>query len=163
MVWQPISARHFVYSPNNELTHLINLFVCLLDNLFTCSFILAPLKDITNEHTDHVAIELVNGTLRISFNTDANTKTASVGQNLNDGVFHNVRLRLQDRPPFQATLSVDSTQSVTVSGTQGASFAGSLYLGGVPNNVPQIRYNLVSGKSYIGCIKVRQQRLIQKT
>jgi hypothetical protein len=105
---------------------------------------------------DHVILELVNGSLRISYNTNTVvSQTGYVGQALNDGRFHRVDLVLKNNP-YQATLSVDRTESVTLHGTQAVNFqdTNKFYLGGVQSFTASVRKNLVTGKSFVGCIKV---------
>ena len=113
-------------------------------------------KLVEQEQSDHVILELVNGSLRISYNTDTVfSQTGYVGEALNDDRFHVVNLVLQNNP-YQATLSVDKTQSVTVHGTQPVDFRNTnkFYLGGVKRFSASVRKNLVTGKSFVGCIKV---------
>ncbi len=83
------------------------------------------------------------------------SQIAYVGQSLNDGRFHLVDLVLENKP-YQATLSVDKTQSVTVQGTQPVDFRNTnkFFIGGVRRFSANVRKNLVTGKSFIGCIKV---------
>ena len=82
--------------------------------------------------------------------------TAYVGQGLNDGRFHGVNLVLQNTKPYQATLSVDTTQSVTVQGTRPVDFeqTNKFYLGGLRTLNAHVRKNWVTGRSFVGCIKV---------
>ena len=116
------------------------------------------LKLVREERMDHVILELINGSIRISYNTDTIiSQIAYVGQALNDGRFHKVNLQLQNRKPFEITVSVDKTQSVTVQGTQPVDFrqVKKFYIGGLRTLTAHARKNLVTDKNFIGCIKVR--------
>ena len=93
----------------------------------------------------------------ISYNTDTLlSQTGYVGQALNDGQFHKVNLVLQNKKPYQATLTVDTTQSVIVTGTQAVDFqqTNKFYIGGLPTISGHARKNLITGRSFVGCIKV---------
>ena len=114
-------------------------------------------KLVSKEQWHHVVLELFNGTLYISYNTDTLlSQTGYVGQALNDGQFHKVNLVLQNKKPYQATLTVDSTQSVIVTGTQAVDFqqTNKFYIGGLPTISGHARKNLITGRSFVGCIKV---------
>lgn len=89
------------------------------------------------------------------------SQTAYVGQTLNDGRFHNSKLELQ-KAPFQAKLIVDGTHSVTLQGTQRVDFqqTNKFYLGGLSKLSAHVKNNLVTGKSFVGCIKVRKLAMI---
>lgn len=93
--------------------------------------------DLSKEHTDHLIIELTNGSVRLSLNTGVNTATATVGQGLNDGVWHKVNLHMSGS---QARISVDEdtcvgqgcTKTVVTTSDIGSQFSGLPYLGSVP-------------------------------
>lgn len=104
-------------------------------------------------------LELTNGSVRLSFNTGQDTATAKLGRSLNDGDWHQITV---DIAGPQATLFTDkdicgaACTSVTVSTTSDASsqFSGLPYFGGVRKLVPQIKQELVTDGSFVGCIKV---------
>ena len=115
-------------------------------------------KLVSKEQWYHVVLELFNGSLYISYNTDTVvSQTGHVGQALNDGKYHTVNLILQNKKPYQAKLTVDLTQSVVVIGTQAVDFrqTNKFYLGGLPTLSGHARRYLMTGKSFVGCIKVR--------
>lgn len=104
-------------------------------------------------------LELTNGSIRLSFNTGLDTATAKLGSSLNDGAWHQITV---DISGSQATLYTDKDTcgavcpSVTVSTTSDASsqFSGLPYFGGVRKLVPQIKLQLETDGSFVGCIKV---------
>lgn len=104
-------------------------------------------------------LELTNGSIRLSFNTGQDTATAKLGRSLNDGAWHQITV---DIAGPRATLFTDkdvcgaACTSVTVSTTSDASsqFSGLPYFGGVKKLVPQIKQQLVTDGSFVGCIKV---------
>lgn len=104
-------------------------------------------------------LELTNGSIRLSFNTGLDTATAKLGSSLNDGAWHQITV---DISGSQATLYTDKDTcgavcpSVTVSTTSDASspFSGLPYFGGVRKLVPQIKQELETDGSFVGCIKV---------
>ena len=124
-------------------------------------FALHLVQDLSKEHTDHVIVELTNGSVRLSLNTGINTTTATVGQQLNDGVWHQVTVALSGS---QATISVDRdkcvgpqcTKKVVTERDSRSQHSGSPYLGGIPSLVPKIKQGLVSDGTFVGCIKVKQ-------
>ena len=124
-------------------------------------FALHLIQDLSKEHTDHVIVELTNGSVRLSLNTGINTTTATVGQQLNDGAWHQVTVALSGS---QATISLDSdkcvgpqcTKKVVTARDSGSQHSGSPYLGGIPSLVPKIKQQLVGDGTFVGCIKVKQ-------
>lgn len=127
--------------------------------LMNHAFDLCILKVVQKERWDHVILELVNGSIRVSYNTDTVfSQTAHVGKGLNDGLFHNVNLVLSSTKPYQATLSVDKLESAKVTGTQPVNFrdTNTFYIGGVRTLSAHVRNNLITRKSFVGCIKVSQ-------
>ena len=106
-------------------------------------------------------IELTNGSVRLSLNTGVNTATATVGQGLNDGVWHKVNLHMSGS---QARISVDEdtcvgqgcTKTVVTTSDIGSQFSGLPYLGSVPSLLPGIKQQLVTDGNFVGCIKVRE-------
>ena len=104
-------------------------------------------------------LELANGSIRLSLNTGLDTATAKLGSGLNDGVWHQITVQISGS---KATLFIDkdtcgaACPSVTVSTTSDASstFSGQSYFGGVRKLVPQIKHQLVTDGSFVGCIKV---------
>lgn len=104
-------------------------------------------------------LELTNGSIRLSFNTGLDTAAAKLGTRLNDGAWHQITVKVAG---FQATLSIDKDtcgavcSSVTVSTSSDGSsqFSGLPYFGGVSKWVPQIKQQLVTDDSFVGCIKV---------
>ena len=104
-------------------------------------------------------LELTNGSIRLSFNTGLDTATAKLGSNLNDGAWHQLSV---DIAGPQATLFTDKDTcgavcpSVTVSTTSDANsqFSGLPSFGGVRKLVPQIKQQLETDGSFVGCIKV---------
>ena len=124
-------------------------------------FALHLIQDLSMEHTDHVIVELTNGSVRLSLNTGVNTTTATVGQQLNDGAWHQVTVALSGS---QATISLDTdkcvgpqcTKKVVTARDSGSQHFGSPYLGGIPSLVPKIKQQLVGDGTFVGCIKVKQ-------
>lgn len=103
-------------------------------------------------------IELTNGSIRLSLNTGLDTATAKLGSGLNDGAWHQITVKIS---VSQATISIDKDtcpgcSSPTVSTTSDGSsqFSGLPYMGGVRTLVPQIKQQLVTDGSFVGCIKV---------
>ena len=104
-------------------------------------------------------LELTNGSIRLSFNTGFDTATAKLGSSLNDGAWHQITVELSGP---QATLFKDKDTcdkvcpSVTVRTTSDGSsqFSGQSYFGGVRKLVPQIKQQLETDGSFVGCIKV---------
>lgn len=104
-------------------------------------------------------VELTNGSIRLSLNTGLDTATAKLGSGLNDGAWHQITVQISGS---QATVSIDKDtcsadcSSATVrTTTDGSSqFAGLPYFGGVGKLVPQIKQQLVTDGSFVGCIKV---------
>ena len=104
-------------------------------------------------------LELTNGSIGLSFNTGLDTATAKLGSGLNDGVWHQITLQISGS---QATLFTDKDTcgavcpSLAVSTTSDGSsqFSGQPYFGGVRKLVPQIKQQLVTDGSFVGCIKV---------
>lgn len=125
-------------------------------------FALHLIQDLSKEHTDHVIVELTNGSIRLSLNTGVNTTTATVGQQLNDGAWHLVTVALSGS---QATISVDRdecvgpqcTKSVVTTSDSRSQYSGLPYLGGLPSLVPEIKQQLVSDGTFVGCIKVKKK------
>lgn len=124
-------------------------------------FALHLVQDLSKEHTDHVIVELTNGSVRLSLNTGVNTTTATVGEQLNDGAWHQVTVALSGS---QATISLDTdkcvgpqcTKKVVTARDSGSQHFGSPYLGGIPSLVPKIKQQLVGDGTFVGCIKVKQ-------
>lgn len=116
-------------------------------------------QDFTKEHTDHVIVELTNGSVRLSFNTGVDTAKATLGQGLNDGTWHLITVRITSS---QATISVDidtctgsdCSKTVITSSDSNTEFSGLPYLGGVNKLVPRITQELISDGTFVGCIKV---------
>ena len=116
-------------------------------------------QDFTKEHTDHVIVELTNGSVRLSFNTGVDTAKATLGQGLNDGTWHLITVRITSS---QATVSVDidtctgsdCSKTVITSSDSNTEFSGLPYLGGVNKLVPRITQELISDGTFVGCIKV---------
>lgn len=116
-------------------------------------------QDLTKEHPDHLILELANGSIRLSLNTGLDTATAKLGSGLNDGTWHLITVQISGS---QATLFIDKdtcgavcsevTVSTTPDGT--SQFSGQPYFGGVRRLVPQIKHQLVTDGSFVGCIKV---------
>ena len=105
-------------------------------------------------------LELTNGSIRLSFNTGLDTATAKLGSSLNDGAWHQITV---DISGSKATLYTDKDTcggpvcpSVTVSTTSDPSsqFSGLPSFGGVRKLVPQIKQQLETDGSFVGCIKV---------
>lgn len=104
-------------------------------------------------------VELTNGSLRLSLNTGLDTATAKVGRGLNDGAWHQITLQITGP---QATISIDkdtcnadcSSASVSTTSDSSSQYAGLPYFGGVRQLVPQIRQQLMTDGSFVGCIKV---------
>ena len=116
-------------------------------------------QDLAKEHPNHVILELTNGSIRLAFNTGQETATTKLGSSLNDGAWHQITV---DISGSQATLYTDmdicgaACPSATVSATSHATsqFSGLPYFGGVRKLVPQIKQQLVTDGSFVGCIKV---------
>ena len=116
-------------------------------------------QDFTKEHTDHVIVELTNGSVRLSFNTGVDTAKATLGQGLNDGTWHLITVRITSS---QATISVDidtctgsdCSKTVNTNSDSNTEFSGLPYLGGVNKLVPRITQELISDGTFVGCIKV---------
>ena len=105
-------------------------------------------------------LELTNGSIRLSFNTGLETASAKLGSGLNDGAWHQITVEITGP---QATLFTDkdicgaACPSVTVSTSSDggtSQFSGLPYFGGVRKLVPQIKEQLVTDGSFVGCIKV---------
>lgn len=104
-------------------------------------------------------LELTNGSIRLSFNTGLDTATAKLGSSLNDGAWHQITVQISGS---QATLFTDKDicgavcPSVTVSTTSDGSsqFSGLPYFGDLRKLVPQIKQQLATDGSFVGCIKV---------
>ena len=113
---------------------------------------------VQSEHPDFLALELVNGSVRLSFNTGWDTASVTVGNQLSDGRYHSVSLLVQQTA--HATLSIGSCQgicqgSVSTTHASQSGFSNTLYMGGVNENTPQIRSHFITNDSFVGCIKVR--------
>ena len=110
------------------------------------------------EHSDFLALELSNGSVRLSFNTGVDTRSITVGSQLNDGIYHLISVRIE--PANTATISIGSCQGIcqgsvsTIQNDQ-STFSGNMYLGGVRDNTPQIRGHFLTESSFVGCIKVK--------
>ena len=127
-------------------------------------FLFHLVQDLTKEHTDHVIIELTNGSVRLSLNTGLNTATASLGQGLNDGSWHQITVTISSP---QATISVDKdtcigqgcSKTVVTSSDSRSTFSGLPYFGGVSRLVPQIKEQLLTDSTFVGCIKVIKREI----
>lgn len=104
-------------------------------------------------------IELTNSSVRLSLNTGLDTATATLGRGLNDGAWHLVTVKISGS---QATISIDKdtcigqdcSKTVTTSSDSTSKFSGLPYLGGVSKLVPQIKQELITDGTFVGCIKV---------
>lgn len=122
-------------------------------------FLLLLFQDLTKEHTDHVIIELTNGSVHFSLNTGLDTATATLGRGLNDGAWHLMTVQISGS---QATISIDQgscigqdcSKSVSTSSDGTPQFSGLPYLGGVSKLVPRIKQELTTDGTFVGCIKV---------
>ncbi len=127
-------------------------------------------QDLTKEHPDHVILEITNGSIRLSLNTGLDTATAKLGSGLNDGAWHQITVQISGS---QATLYIDkdtcgavcSSVAVSTSSDGTSQFFGQPYFGGVRRLVPQIKHQLVTDGSFVGCIKVfivRRERITKE-
>ena len=122
---------------------LSHLYEC---HTFNCQ------QDISQERPDHIAVELVNGSIRVSYNTGFDTATATIGSSLNDGQYHTLKLDVQR---LKVVITVGGVKKDISTNSPGpAQFAGRPYMGGVKVLTPQMRDQLATRENFVGCIKV---------
>ena len=125
---------------------------CVTCHTFTECHTFNCQQDISQERPDHIAVELVNGSIRVSYNTGFDTATATIGSSLNDGQYHTLKLDVQK---LKVIITVGGVKKDISTNSPGpAQFAGRPYMGGVKVFTPQMRDQLATRENFVGCIKV---------
>ncbi|KAK3713436.1 hypothetical protein QZH41_012473, partial [Actinostola sp. cb2023] len=114
--------------------------------------------DYTKEHPDHLAVELHQGSIRLSLNLGMNTAVVTTGKNLNDGVFHKLTVVLSKT---EAEVTVESNAcaggtckaKATVQASSSSTFYGTPTMGGLRLFTPLIRTQIVGDGNFVGCIE----------
>ncbi len=124
-------------------------------------FVLFYFQVQVTKRSDHLAIQLHEGAITISYSVGQETLETTIGGNLNDGVQHKVSVSIVN---LQAAVSVDDGQclvepcaaSMTPTADNGdLELNGPLFVGGVgPVVTPYILSKLKTVDNFIGCLEV---------
>ncbi|KAM9826836.1 laminin subunit alpha-1 [Neosynchiropus ocellatus] len=113
----------------------------------------------SNNTRDYLSIELVDGSVRLTFDLGSGPLVLTSNRKYNTGVWHKITLQRSKRKGYLSIMAADQSSEKEVLEAESPGTASDLnrsdqdpiYIGGLPTSRP-IRRQVIS-RSYIGCIK----------